>query len=131
MYSKDFDSWNTVKKRIQREKRKVYFRSGEIRWCTIGVNLGSEIDGKGDSFTRPVLILHVIGSKLALVAPLTTKDKTVPGYFSFDFQDKKHTLCINQIKIISSKRLLKRKGKIPKDKLIEIKHWIRDFYLMQ
>lgn len=36
MYTKNFDEWNEVKKSIQREKRKVYFRSGEIRWCSVG-----------------------------------------------------------------------------------------------
>lgn len=130
MYTKNFDEWNEVKKSIQREKRKVYFRSGEIRWCSLGVNIGSEIDGKGDSYTRPVFILHVIGRLLALVIPLTTKDKKVPGYYSFNFQGKIMTLCINHIKIISSKRLLRRKGKISKYKLAEIKKWVKDFYLL-
>lgn len=95
-----------------------------------GINIGSEIDGKGDSYTRPVLIIHVIGPLLALVIPLTTKDKKVPGYYNFNFQGKVMTLCINHIKIISSKRLLRRKGKIPKDKLIEIKKLVKDFYLL-
>ena len=88
MYTKEFDKWTAVKKVIQSEKRKVYFRSGEGRWCALGVNVGSEIDGKGDSFTRPVLIVHVIGAHLALVIPLTTKSKSVPGYYSFEFQAK-------------------------------------------
>jgi mRNA interferase MazF len=129
MYTKNFDGWNEIKKYIQSEKRKVYFRSGEIRWCSIGVNIGSEIDGKGNSYTRPVLILHVIGPLLALVIPLTTKNKKIPGYYNFDFQGKIMTLCINHIKIISSKRLLRRRGKIPK-KIIEIKKWVKDFYLL-
>jgi hypothetical protein len=55
MYIKEFDQWNEVKKRIQSEQRNIYIRSGEVRWCTVGVNLGSEMDGKGKSYTRPVL----------------------------------------------------------------------------
>ena len=128
MYIKDFDKWTAVKKRIQSERRRVYFRSGEVRWCAVGVNIGSEIDGKGESFTRPVLILHVIGANLALVIPMTTKRKTYPGYFDFEFQDKKHSLCVHQMRIVSSKRLLKRKGRITKNRLREIKTLSRDFY---
>ena len=128
MYIKNFDNWNRVKKEIQSENRKVHIRSGEVRWCVIGVNLGSEIDGKGDSYTRPVLVLHVIGSKLALVIPITTKIKTVPGYYEFKFHDKNHCLCLNQIRVISSKRLLKRKGRITKNRLFEIKNLMADFY---
>ena len=75
MYFKDFDKWNEVKKRVHHEERKVNIRSGEIRWVSFGVNVGSEIDGKGISFTRPALILHVIGSHLALIAPMSTKVK--------------------------------------------------------
>ena len=128
MYIKDFDAWNVVKKRIQGEKRMVYVRAGEVRWCTVGVNIGSEVDGKGVSFTRPALVLHVIGSRLALIVPLTTKKKFLPGYYPFKFQEKEHSLCVHQLKIISTKRLLKRKGKITKNRLKEIKDLVKDFY---
>ncbi len=99
-----------------------------FRWCAIGVNVGSEIDGKGTSFTRPVLVLHVIGAKLALVVPMTTKVKKVAGYLPFTFQDKEYALCVHQIKIISSKRLLKRKGKITSNRLRSIKQEVQRFY---
>ena len=131
MYIKNFDSWNQVKKKIQSENRKIYIRSGEIRWCLMGVNLGSEIDGKGNSYTRPVLILHVIGSRLALVIPMSTKVKSLPGYYGFKFHDKKRSLCLHQMRVVSSKRLLKRKGKITKKRLSEVKKWISDFYSLQ
>jgi len=131
MYVKDFDQWNIVKKRIQIERRKVYFRSGEVRWCAVGVNLGSEIDGKGESFTRPVLVLHVIGANLVLIVPLTTKNKHYPGYFPFEFQGRQHSLCIHQIKIVSSKRLLKRKGKVTKNRLRDVRTMVNSFYKLR
>ena len=128
MYIKDFDSWNKVKKRIQEETRKIYIRSGEVRWATIGVNIGSEIDGKGVSFTRPVLVLHVIGSRLALVIPLSTKIKEVTGYLKIEWKGQPLSLCIHQIRIISQKRLLKRKGRFSQSKLEEIKKEVQSFY---
>lgn len=88
MYFKDFDKWNKVKKRINQEERKVNIRQGEIRWIAFGVNVGSEIDGKGETFTRPGLVIHVIGSHLALVVPMSTKVKEIAGYVSFEWQGK-------------------------------------------
>jgi len=106
MYFKDFENWNLVKKRIEDEERKVNIRAGEIRWVAFGVNIGSEIDGKGVSFTRPALVLHVIGSHLALVIPMSTKVKEIAGYVPFEWKGKITALCIHQMRIISQKRVL-------------------------
>src|ERR1700679_1101588 len=103
MYVKDFNTWNTVKQRINGEARTVTMRAGEIRWVSFGVNVGSEIDGKGASFARPALIVHVIGSKLALIVPMTTKVRDIPGYIPFVWRDKTNALCLHQMRVISQK----------------------------
>lgn len=128
MYQKDFDSWHAVKKRIEAEEQKVYIRTGEIRWIAFGVNIGSELDGKGDSFTRPGLIIHVIGSRLALVVPMSTKKKDIPGYVSFEWRGHITALCIHQLRIISQKRVLSRKGRISDNRLKHIKAEIKQFF---
>lgn len=128
MYIKEFDAWNQVKKRVQKEDRKVYIRAGEVRWVSVGVNVGSEIDGKGVSYTRPALVVHVMGAHLALVIPMSTKIKERAGYFRFDFKGTESSLCIHQIKIISQKRIFSRMGKISKNKLQNIKKEISEFY---
>jgi len=128
MYFKDFDKWNEVKKHTDNNDTKVSIRAGEIRWVSFGVNVGSEIDGKGESFTRPGLILHVIGSHLAFVAPLSTKVKEVAGYLPFNWKGTTTALCIHQIRTISQKRILSRKGRISEDKLKAIKDEIIKFY---
>ena len=128
MYFKDFDKWNQVKKNTDNNDTKVSIRAGEIRWISFGVNVGSEIDGKGESFTRPGLIIHVIGSHLVFVAPLSTKVKEVAGYLPFDWKGTTTALCIHQIRIVSQKRILSRKGRISEDKLKAIKQEIIKFY---
>jgi mRNA interferase MazF len=130
MYIKDFDAWNTIKKRVQDETRLVNIREGEIRWVTFGVNVGSEIDGKGVSFARPALIIHVIGSHLALVIPLSTKIKDVAGYVAIQWKGKTVSLCIHQLKVISQKRILSRMGKIPANKLSLYKQYITMFFTL-
>ena len=51
---KDFDRWNIEKKRADAEQPRLY-TVREIWWCRIGVNIGTEQDGRGKLFLRPVM----------------------------------------------------------------------------
>lgn len=93
-----------------------------------GVNIGSELDGKGVSFTRPALILHVIGSHLALVIPMSTKVENVAGYIPFEWKGSVTALCVHQIRIVSQKRVLARKGRVSQDRLAAIKKEVSKFF---
>lgn len=128
MYIKEFDDWTVVKKRINIEERKVNARAGDIRWISFGVNVGSEMDGKGPSYTRPGLIVNVIGSHYALVVPTSTKIRQVPGYISLNWNTRPMALCIHQMRVVSSKRILNRIGKISERKLEEHKKHITAFF---
>ena len=46
---KDFDKWNSLKKIFEKENRELFAHPREVWWCSLGVNLGAEIDGKNDS----------------------------------------------------------------------------------
>ena len=127
MYFKNFDEWNLVKKKIENEERSITLRKGEVRWCSLGVNVGAEIDGKGVGFTRPVLILRVIGNKLALVAPLSTKIKEIPGYIKIKIKNKDVSICANHIKIISQKRIFERHTKLPNNTFLTVRDQIFEF----
>ncbi|MCB9805831.1 type II toxin-antitoxin system PemK/MazF family toxin [Candidatus Nomurabacteria bacterium] len=128
MHIKDFDLWNKIKKEINEHQDKPFIRKREIRWAVLGVNVGSEIDGKDKSFTRPVVIIDTIGKTTALVVPITSKHKEIPGRFEFKWKDNINSICVNQMKVISTKRILDRKGKISENKLKDIKEKIKDFY---
>jgi len=128
MYFKDFDNWSIVKKRIDLEERKINIRAGEIRWVSFGVNIGSEIDGKGVSFTRPALIINVSGANIALVVPMSTKVKDIAGYMPIAWKGKTVSLCIHQTRVISQKRILDRMGRIPERRLGEYKAELKRFF---
>ena len=53
---KDFDKWNERKKALN-DRERILFNPREIWWCSFGVNIGSEQDGSGDNFERPVIII--------------------------------------------------------------------------
>ena len=73
---KDFDNWNKKKKSIEDFGLLDFYPKGrEIWWCSLGVNLGVEADGKEENFRRPVLILKAFNK--TAVCPIPMKG-TVP-----------------------------------------------------
>ncbi len=54
---KDFDTWNNLKKGVNAGKGKLY-KERDIWWCSLGVNVGFEQDGTGNSYERPVVVLR-------------------------------------------------------------------------
>jgi mRNA-degrading endonuclease toxin of MazEF toxin-antitoxin module len=98
----------------------MYFKEREIWWCHVGSNIGSEEDGKGINFERPVLILKKINTYLFLGVPLTTKN--TDQYFKFRI-NKNNYVIWNQIRTFSSKRLTRKMSILSKnyfDQLISI-----------
>ena len=52
---KDFIKWSKVKERVNDlDSSHIYFQERKIWWCYLGLNVGTEEDGKGDYFMRPV-----------------------------------------------------------------------------
>ena len=129
MYIKYFDAWFKIKKDINKSEEDISINAGDVRWASLGVNIGSEIDGKGKSFTRPVIILKVIGNNLALILPMSTKLKgDVPGYLKILLKEKEVSVCLSQIRVISQKRIFLRIAKISENKFKNIKKEVNNFY---
>jgi mRNA interferase MazF len=122
-----FNSWNEDKKYIQEKNRPIYFREAEIWWCKLGINLGDEQDGKGNNFSRPILIIKKFNQFIFLAVPLSTKIKNSKYYISFEGSDAKtRSAIISQIRLISIKRLTDKIGFINKEKFNQIKKAIKD-----
>jgi mRNA-degrading endonuclease toxin of MazEF toxin-antitoxin module len=90
--------------------------------------VGSEIDGKGKDFSRPVLIISVKGNTKALVVPLTSTRYKFPGYLDFDFGGRHGSLCIHDLRTISQNRIGDRYGHIYEGKQKVIKEYIKKFF---
>ena len=54
---KNFDHWNKSKKKIEVRRDKFLYKEGDVWWCSVGLNIGTESCGKGGEFRRPVLII--------------------------------------------------------------------------
>src|SRR3989338_425312 len=109
---KVFDDWNTIKKKLQEKERVKFFRQGQIWWCSIGQNLGAESYGKGQTFTRPVLIFKKLSSELFLGLPIISKIKEGSWYVAIRHKGQNITVLLNQARIYDKKRLVDRFGEI-------------------
>lgn len=112
--AKDFDRWNKQKKQTDEIKNEpVLFYEREVWWCAAGINIGVEIDGKHELFSRPIAVIRKFNKDMLLVAPTTAQDKSNKYYLLVSGDDgKTYNVCLSQIRTISSKRLLRKIGTI-------------------
>ena len=72
---KDFDTWNLQKKQINNKHRRITFHEREIWWCSLGLNIGFEQDGKNYLYERPVLVIRKFNKHTLWILPLTSVDE--------------------------------------------------------
>lgn len=110
---KDFDNWNKEKKVLESTAKEILsFHEREILWCSIGLNLGDEQDGKNDYFERPVLVIRKFNKKVAWVLPMSTKFKTGIYYHNLEYEGQMFSVLLSQLKLISVKRFKRQIRKI-------------------
>jgi mRNA interferase MazF len=110
---KRFIEWIQVKIKLHGQETPPFFVSeGEIWWASVGDNIGREINGKGDYFTRPVYIYQKLNMDFHLVIPMTSKIKHGPWFVAVTHNEKEVFLCMNQIRTIDSKRLRDKLGQM-------------------
>jgi mRNA-degrading endonuclease toxin of MazEF toxin-antitoxin module len=124
---KNFDQWNELKQRLdKKEKRLPTFKEREIWWCHLGLNIGDEENGKNEKYHRPVLIIRKFNNNLFLAVPLTTQVKEKPYYYKILIKNKEQCAMISQLRILASKRLDRRMGKITTEEFISLKKAVRE-----
>ena len=112
---RNYEDWMIVKDDIQYNKHLHNFKEWEIWWCSIGENVGVEINGKGSHFMRPVVIYKKFNRLFFTAIPLTTKDHTKEfpdWYVRFTFKGKDEFAAVHQITSSSAYRLYRRLGEI-------------------
>jgi mRNA interferase MazF len=108
--------WSSVKQITEENHKKVYFKERDIFWLKVGENIGFEQNGKGDKFQRPVLVLKRYNDDMFLGIPLSTIPREGSFFYQFSFIDgETSTALLVQNRLFSSKRFIKKIGKISKN----------------
>lgn len=110
-----FNNWNVRKQEIQFSERtkNIHFKEGEIWWCSVGQNIGSESFGKGEEFRRPILIFRKLSADLCIALPMTSKEKKDGSWFiDITFQNEKSWVLLYQIRTFNKKRFQRKIGEL-------------------
>lgn len=104
-----------------------YFHEREIWWASLGANIGFEQDGKHENFERPVLVLKKFNRFVLWIVPLTSTVKDDRHYFTIEYEGKQYSVILSQLRLISSKRLLRKVRMVSEEEFTDIKERIKGF----
>lgn len=114
---------NTPKEKLQ------FFSEGDIWWTAVGENVGIEINGKSELFSRPVLVFKKLSELGFLGIPMTTQEHVGSWYVKIRFRGRDIRAVLSQIRVFSVKRLYDRMGTIDESDLAKIKAGLANLYL--
>lgn len=119
-YVKDFDGWIQKKKELNAREAADNPKEREVWWCSIGINIGHEQDGKNLLYERPVLIVKVFNKDLVAILPIISSDKIGKYYYPLIQMEHSSVVVISQIRALSSKRLLRKINEISMAEYLKI-----------
>lgn len=125
-YVKDFDGWNTIKQRINDKETFPTVNQREIWWASLGVNVGNEEDGKGEIYSRPVLVIRKFDRFVFLGVPLTTQVKDKWHYHKIHLHGKEQCVMLMQMKLFDVRRLTSTLGKLSQTQFDAIRAKLKD-----
>ena len=124
---KNFFEWHRRKESIDMVPDRLFFHEREVWWCSLGVNVGFEQDGKGEKFARPVLIFKKFNKEIFWALPITTKIKKNRFHSILDLKDNlPRSVILSQIRLVDAKRLLEKMGTISDENYLNIKKAVID-----
>jgi mRNA interferase MazF len=120
---KRFLAWIGLKERLHDIKHAPPLVSErDIWWASVGVNVGSEINGKSGLFSRQ------LSHNFYFVVPTTTQQREGSWYVAFGQHGKSMSACLHQARAIDYRRLSSRLGKIDGDDFARVKAGLRTLY---
>lgn len=125
-YQKDFAGWAKVAEEVEKRERKTDIKQGVIYWADLGATIGSELVGKGDDFSRPVLVLEKFNQRMVLAVPITSQTHNRRGYREIVVAGKVERLALEQTRPIDVLRIGDFLDEVAPDELERIwKHWTK------
>lgn len=126
---KDFTGWINIKKKLHDKEHKPPFVSeGDIWWTSLGENVGSEVNGKSEIFSRPVIILKKLAHGFYFVVPTSTKLNKGTWYIPFRHKEIDSVACLHQARAIDYRRLSSKLGTLDNNDFKDIKEGFRSLY---
>ena len=127
MEEKHFEEWIGLKEKLHFSGSMPKIKEGDIWWCSCGENVGVEINGKNELFSRPVFVYKKLSRFGFIGIPLTSQNKIGSWYARFDFKGREQTAVLSQIRMFSVSRLSSRMGELDAADISKIKRALFEF----
>lgn len=119
---KDFVRWLKLKEELHgRQQTPPLVSERDIWWASVGENVGSEINGKSQLFSRPVIIYKKLSHGFYFVIPTTTQKKNGSWFVSFRQQGKEMSACLHQSRAMDHRRLSSKLGTLDDEDFVNIR----------
>lgn len=125
---KHFNEWMVIKSDLHHKAVRRNVKEGDIWWCAVGENVGIEINGKSETFARPVLVMRKLSQFGFMGIPLTSQQHEGSWYACFIFKEKTQYAALAQAKVFSVSRLYKRIGTVPDSDLQIVRTGFHNLY---
>ena len=109
---KNYKKWMGVKSKINNGGKIRRVNEGDVVWVAVGENVGVEIDGKSEKYSRPVIVLKKHSTQCFTGIPLTSQLHKGTWYTNFEFQGKEQTAVLVQTKLMDTRRVYSRMGEL-------------------
>ena len=110
---KRFKAWNKLKFKLHFNTNvPAGYKERDIWWVAVGHNVGTEEDGKGKDFNRPVLIIKGFSKYQFWGVPLSTTQKTGKYYHQFVVNGKVSSALLSQLRVYDTKRFISKYGMV-------------------
>lgn len=123
---KDFDKWNSKKKELEKLSKKFLFKTGDIWWCSVGLNIKAESCGKGEDYQRPVLVLRKLSGENFIGIPLSTKKKEGTWFCEITVHGEKRYTLLYQIRMFSANRFQRRLASLDDTDFKKVKEKLKE-----
>lgn len=110
--NKDFYGWIRLKAKLHFMRRLRNISDGDVWWCAMGENIGTEINGKSKTFARPILVVRKLSRFNFIGVPLTSQAHSGSWYVSFVFRGIREVAVVSQVRNISVFRLYNKMGTV-------------------
>jgi mRNA interferase MazF len=121
---REYDLWIKFKEILNLLNIKLPFSEKEIWWVSFGINIGIEINGKGEYFERPAVIIKRFNILHAWVLPISRVDNLKDGIhvsIKHNLLELNSVVVLSQIQTISNERLLRHIGRVSDQEFKNIK----------
>ena len=126
---KRFLEWIGLKEKLQNIKSQPpLVNEGDLWWISIGENVGSEINGKSDIFSRPGIIYKKLSRSFYFVVPTTTQEKKGSWFVEFSHKGRQMVACLHQARAIDYRRLFSKLGTLDDEDFKRIKNGFIHLY---